>query len=716
MDRSPPERAKGGASSHSPHPGGIRQFRRRASAAIDDGRLQSALEGATGRFRDSRVDAFDALPDAGELRDHFKEIRSSTLAHLADHVARFEGNAQAAGAQVHRATDGAQACQIVNDIAQGHGVLLATKSKSMLTEEIHLNQALQEAGVTPVETDLGEFIIQLANEPPFHILAPAIHKTKDQVAGLFSQETGKLVEADDIPKLTAEARHLLREKFLAAGMGITGGNIGIAESGSVVLVTNEGNGEMVTALPPVHVVVIGIEKITPTWDDAAVWLALLARSATGQPLSIYTTVISGPARQEDADGPGELHIILVDNGRNELLGSIYEEALQCIRCGACLNVCPVYREAGGHAYGSPYSGPIGAVISPLLYGLEEYNGLPQASSLCGACLDVCPARIDLPRMLLALRADEVDRRILPWYEHLAEIGAATIFEHERLMRLTTAVLRLLQRPFIRNGQLRLPARLNPTPGRQLPHLAKTPFRDLWKEMETGDVAERPLRDQGSGTGRNPRIDDADPRPRVPLSQVEPSSPARGPWKSRRRYTDLASQFEKALISAGGEVRVAANLDEALDLVGEVLLEIEARKGIANHQPPFQSLDLHSRWPGVSWRVAGQGDIVGFRAFSAEADIGLSIADCALAETGSVAVSSGIGLSRFTALLPPVHLVLVPTSCLTVDIFTWAVSPPSPLPAAITLISGPSKTADIEQTLTTGVHGPKRFIAILYDDG
>jgi L-lactate dehydrogenase complex protein LldF len=461
-----------------------RQFRERATIAIEDVRLQGALEGATGRFAQSRIDAFDALPDAEALRDHFKQIRAATLANLAEHLESFETQAIRAGAQVHWAQDADQACKIVTSLAHERGVTLATKSKSMLTEEIGLNRALHSAGVVPVETDLGEFIIQLAHEPPYHILAPAIHKTKGQVATLLSQEAGQEIESDDIPGLTAEARRLLRQKFLEAGMGITGANIGVAETGSIVLVTNEGNGEMVTALPPVHVVLIGIEKITPTWDDAAVWLSLLARSATGQPLSIYTTFITGPAQPEEADGPHELHIILVDNGRSKLVGTPYEEVLQCIRCGACLNVCPVYREAGGHAYGSPYSGPIGAVVSPLLFGLQEFEGLPQASTLCGACLDVCPARIDLPRMLLSLRADEVERGIVPWYERMAEVMVATILGHERLLRLTTAVLRVLQRPIMRDNRLRLPGRINPTPGRYLPALAAKPFRKIWKDLET----------------------------------------------------------------------------------------------------------------------------------------------------------------------------------------------------------------------------------------
>jgi L-lactate dehydrogenase complex protein LldF len=255
----------------------------------------------------------------------------------------------------------------------------------------------------------------------------------------------------------------------------------VAETGSIVLVTNEGNAEMTTNLPPVHVAVMGIEKIAPTWDDAAVWLALLARSATGQPMSVYTTVITGPARPADADGPAEVHIILLDNGRSALLGTTYEEVLQCIRCGACLNVCPVYREAGGHAYGSPYSGPIGAVITPLLHGLKAYSGLPQASTLCGACLDVCPARIDLPRLLLELRAQEVRQGIVPWPERLAEGAAALALGGERAMGWSMAAARLMQRPFARAGRLHLPARLNPLGRRRLPALARRSFHQLWRE-------------------------------------------------------------------------------------------------------------------------------------------------------------------------------------------------------------------------------------------
>ncbi len=455
-------------------------FRASAERAIHNATLQRAVDNATLRFRTHRAEALAELPNADAMRDHLKTIRASILAHLADHLEQFERSAVAAGAQVHWAHDAAEACQIVTQIIHQHGATLAVKSKSMATEEIHLNRALRAAGITPVETDLGEWIIQLADEPPSHIVGPALHKTRQQIAEILSKETGETLDPDDIPGMTALARRVLREKFLAAGVGISGANLGVAETGSIVLVTNEGNGRMVTGAPPVHIAVMGIEKVCPTWDNAAVWLSVLGRSATGQPLSIYTNVITGPARPADPDGPRAVHIVLLDNGRSRLLGTTYEEVLQCIRCGACLNVCPVYQEVSGHAYGSAYSGPIGAVLTPLLYGLKEYEALPHASSLCGACLEACPVRIDLPRMLLDLRTEEVHHRVLPWYERWLESGAAWVLGHTRLYRILTAAGRIMQRPLARNGSLRLPRRLNPAQERNLPSLAQQSFRSMWE--------------------------------------------------------------------------------------------------------------------------------------------------------------------------------------------------------------------------------------------
>ena len=464
----------------------IPQFRQGATIALENVRLQIALKGATGGFKDKRELALAELPDVESLRDHFKKMREATLGNLGQHLETFERNAQEAGAVVHWARDGAEAQAIITNIARDKGVTLAAKSKSMATEEIQLNEALEAIGVQAVETDLGEWIIQLDEEPPYHIIAPAIHKTREQVAKLLERESGAKLSADDIPALTAAAREILRQKFLAAGMGISGANIGVAESGSLVLVTNEGNGRMVTSLPKVHVAVMGIEKIAPTWDDAAIWLALLARSATGQALSIYTTILSGPAREADVDGPEEVHIVLLDNGRSRLIGTTYEEVLQCIRCGACLNACPVYREAGGHAYHSPYSGPIGAVISPLLFGLEKYKALPHASSLCGACQDVCPARIDLPRLLLELRAEEARKGLMPWMDSLAEKAVAFTMASPTRWRMGAGFLRVAQRPFQHDQQVILPEMINISGERKLPSLAKKSFRAMWAD---GDLEE-----------------------------------------------------------------------------------------------------------------------------------------------------------------------------------------------------------------------------------
>jgi L-lactate dehydrogenase complex protein LldF len=464
----------------------FREFRQSAEAAIGDRRLQQALEGATGKFRNDRLAALADLPGVDSLRDHFKATRQATLARLADHLEAFERRATDCGTQVHWASDAQSACRIVLDIARQHNVRAAVKSKSMTSEEIHLNDALQAGGIEPVETDLGEWIVQLAGDPPSHIIAPAIHKTRSQVAELFSQVSGQSLSADDIAQLTAVARDHLRRRFLDAGLGISGANMIVAETGSIVLVSNEGNGRLVTSLPPVHVAVVGIEKVAATWDDAAVWLALLARSATGQPLSVYTSVITGPARTDDPDGPQEVHVVLVDNARSHQLGGAFEEVLQCIRCSACLNICPIYREAGGHAYGSPYSGPIGAVLNPRLFGLENYAALPHASSLCGACLDVCPVRIDLPRMLLKLREQEVEQAVIPGPERFLLRVAAWIMLHERLYGATTALLRMLQRPLSRQGHLRLPRRLNPGQDRSLPALAPRSFRQMWRSGVIGD--------------------------------------------------------------------------------------------------------------------------------------------------------------------------------------------------------------------------------------
>jgi L-lactate dehydrogenase complex protein LldF len=368
-------------------------------------------------------------------------------------------------------------------LCRDRGVRMAVKSKSMATEEIDLNEALEHAGVTPVETDLGEYIIQLAHEKPSHIIAPAIHKTKGQVAELFSRELQGEFPADP-EVLTAVARRVLREKFLRADMGITGANFAVAETGTVVLVTNEGNGRMVTSLPRIHVALMGVEKVIPSMTDLMVFLAILARSATGQKLSSYTTLVRGPRRAGELEGPEEFHLILLDNGRSRQIASTLREALYCLRCGACLNVCPVYRQIGGHAYGYTYPGPIGILLTAMLKGNESVRELAHASSLCGACKDVCPVRIDIPRMLVELR-EHLDReRIAPWTERVVFGTFRRLLLSPIAFRLSVTVGRWAQRPFVREGRLRgLPLVFGKwTRTRDLPPVAARTFRERWKEL------------------------------------------------------------------------------------------------------------------------------------------------------------------------------------------------------------------------------------------
>ena len=381
-------------------------FNARVQSGLADEYLHQALETVTGALNVMRKDGLGSLTDLNAVRDQARAIRANTLRKLDVYLAQFVEQVEAAGGHVHWARDAQEANQHIVNLAQERGVELVVKSKSMLTEEIDLNHAFEAVGIPAVESDLGERIIQLAGEKPSHIIAPAVHKTAAQVGQLFHEKLDMPL-SDDVSLMVATARTALRDTFMKAGMGISGVNFGVAESGTICLVTNEGNGRMVTSVPPVHVALMGIERLVPTIQDLTVMLQLLARYATGQKTTVYTSLLTGPRRHLEPDGPQELHIVLVDNGRTRMLAGQLAEMLYCIRCGSCLNACPVYREIGGHAYGSMYSGPMGAIITPALGGLGDWADLPQASSLCGACKEVCPVRIDIPRMLLKLRADSV---------------------------------------------------------------------------------------------------------------------------------------------------------------------------------------------------------------------------------------------------------------------------------------------------------------------
>lgn len=397
-------------------------FQARAAEKVANPVLQRALQKAKPLFVGKRSKGIAALAEDQlefeQLRSACVDIRNRVLSDLDVWLDIFETQAKATGAEVLWARDGEEICDLVIDVARRHGVTKAAKSKSMLSEEAHLNAALAAAGIQPVETDLGEYIVQLAGETPSHIIAPAVHKTLDEIADLFAKTHGRPRQTD-IPAMTREAREVLRQHFLSAEMGISGANFLIAETGSAALVTNEGNGRMVTTLPKVHVVITGIEKIVPTLEDFATLMRLLPRSATGQTISNYVSLLTGTRQPGDAEGPEKTVFILVDNGRAKLLGSAYEEMLRCIRCGACMNHCPVYFSLGGHAYGWVYPGPMGSVLTPLFTGLENALDLPHASTGCNQCGSVCPVRIPLPKLMHQLREDQVSAGLRPWSESLA---------------------------------------------------------------------------------------------------------------------------------------------------------------------------------------------------------------------------------------------------------------------------------------------------------
>ena len=392
------------------------QFKKNARAALADGQLQKALGNVRTNFIAKRAAVADRLPEFEALRDQARDLRDHVLAHLDVYLEAYERKVIESGGHVHWARTAEEASRIIVDLAKSRGARSVAKGKSMVSEEIGLNAALERAGIKAVETDLGEYIIQLRGEAPSHIIAPAVHLNQEDVEAEFRRVHTWLPKDRDLSEpesLLAEARAELRAKFLAADIGVTGANFLVAETGTSIIVTNEGNGDLSQILPRVHVVVASIEKIVPTLEDAASLLRVLARSATGQEMSVYTTLSTGPRRAEDVDGPQEYHVVLVDNGRSNMLGSEFEEMLRCIRCGACMNHCPVYHAVGGHAYGWVYPGPMGAVLTPSLIGVDKAGHLPNASTFCGRCESVCPVRIPLPKLMRHWREREFERHLSP---------------------------------------------------------------------------------------------------------------------------------------------------------------------------------------------------------------------------------------------------------------------------------------------------------------
>ncbi len=465
-----------------------RAFIENAHAGLANPVLRRALGIAGTGFPARRAEAIQRLPEFEALRDEGKAIKDHTIAHLDYYLELYEKNVTASGGVVHWARDAAEARAAVLEICRSVDAKIVTKGKSMVAEEIALNDHLEKNGITPVETDLGEYIIQLRHEPPSHIIAPAIHLMKEQVEEAFraahtALDPGRVIA--EAPQLCAEARAILRPQFLAADVGITGANFLIAETGSSIIVTNEGNGDLTQTLPKVHIVVASLEKIVPTLEDAATLLRLLARSATGQEFSSYTTMSTGPRRAGDLDGPEQYHVVLVDNGRSAMIGGEFQEMLRCLRCAACLNHCPVYTAIGGHAYGWVYPGPMGAVLTPALIGVAEAGHLPNASTFCGRCESVCPVKIPLPKMMRHWRERQfAQHQVAPAYREGLKMWAWVARRPELYHTLVEIKARVLGWLGKSRGRFRaLPLAGGWTVARDMPAPEGRSFHALWAERQ-----------------------------------------------------------------------------------------------------------------------------------------------------------------------------------------------------------------------------------------
>jgi len=452
-------------------------FDKKIHQTLADANLQLAIYTATGRLKDKRTEsvAANSLPEYQELRTQANALKKHAIENLDHYLEEFERNVEAHGGKVVYCKDGAEVSDFVLGLAKERGVSLIVKSKSMTSEEVDLNERLEHHGLEAVETDLGEYILQLAHERPYHIVAPALHKTRFDVAAIFEKELHIAYETAP-EKLSQIARGVLRQKFLNAGIGISGANFLVADSGAVVLVENEGNARLTTSAPRIHIAIAGIEKVIPRAQDLAVFLKLLARSATGQALSVYTSFLSGPRRAGEIDGPGEFYVVLLDNGRTKLLPSrAKRQSLYCIRCAACLNTCPVYRKIGGHSFPWVYSGPIGAIITPQFMGVSHEPALPFASSLCGACAEVCPVKIDIPQVLLDLRSDVKKAETREKKNRLEKFSFrmfAWMMTHPRVYAWAGWMVR--HGPVLNVGPVRAW-----TSQRDLPPIPRQSFRDIW---------------------------------------------------------------------------------------------------------------------------------------------------------------------------------------------------------------------------------------------
>jgi L-lactate dehydrogenase complex protein LldF len=676
-------------------------FRQRIQQSIANPTLQIALDNnATNRIK-GRNAAFATLAgDPNLLRKKARLIRQDVIAHLDTYLAQFVEKISQNGFQVHFAATAEEAQNIIVQIAQSHQASVVAKSKSMVSEEIDLNSALEKQGIKAVETDLGEFIIQLRGEHPAHIITPAVHLRRQDVAKTFN-EFFNMPLTDDVKQMNDVAHRELRQIFLTADIGLSGVNFGVAETGTMCIVTNEGNGRMVTTVPPVHIALMGIERLVPNLKDLALMLQLLPRSATGQKITSYVSLIQSPRKNGDQDGPQERHLILLDNNRRDLAHSPLQESLLCIRCGACLNACPVFREIGGHAYGSPYPGPIGSIVSPGLFGITEYGHLAKASSLCGACMDICPVEINFPQLLLRTRSEYVAQVSQPIKYRAGMWLYQYVTTRPGLYRRAARVAALLTSVFARKESWlpTLPPPLNDwTISRHFPPFSATSFHDRWKtrqKYESSMVINDEL-----------QADEMLNKTQEKISQTETARTLSN--------AEAAAQFKLELEKLGGEF-IRCSLDDVYAKINSKLQEWGAETLLVWEDLSIpEDLDLHKRLGqdgytllATKLMLRNPGRKEGIQWLS-QADTGITGAYAALADTGTVVVASGENHSQLCSLLPANHLVILPIDRIFPNLEDWIEQIGKAViqqKQCVSLISGPSRTADIEMTLTIGVHGP-----------
>jgi L-lactate dehydrogenase complex protein LldF len=661
-------------------------FHRHIRNALANPSLQEALDMNSEKRLKAHQQAIDPFgTEWASLRQRAHAIRADVIAHLDEYISVFTQAVEANGVRVHRAESGSQALEIIEQLINENGAKLVAKSKSMVSEEIGLNQHLEARGTRVVETDLGEYIVQLRGEHPAHLLTPAVHLRRQEVGATFHEKLG-MPYTDDIPSLVDAARQRLREIFLEAEIGLSGVNFGVVQDGTLCIVTNEGNGRMVTTLPPVHIALMGIERMLPTRQDLALMLNLLPRSATGQKLSVYTSLIRRPVTWP-AGNPGQRHLVLLDNGRMKASKSPLAEALYCIRCGACLNVCPIFREIGGHAYvnssgeGSIYQGPIGAVISPALFGVQDYGNLARASTLCGACKEICPVDIDLPNMLLRVRAGQVSEAAQPsdGPNPPAILGLglrvfAWMAISPRRFALAQRLAGIFSRPIATGGWIKTPSFTGWGYSKDFPRPAQQPFRDRFNNQHQA-IADRP--------------------------DVASAPSARTPGNGGAHAIPAASslqRFEAELTALGGSF-TRCDLPDLPRLLLAFLKE--------NNLNSILSWEADQLPAGVL-EALKNAEVHVTHEIDPKASAGLTGALAAIAVSGSLALAESRGAPLAASLLPETHIALLDSKVI-YDSLEQVLSLPEmqDAPAAV-LISGPSRTADIEMSLTIGVHGPGRL--------